>query len=121
MKGGFDYVLMLNNDTFVEPDFLDHLVAFLDKNPQTAAVQPRIHYHHDRSKLWNGGNLFYPIIGWTFVSGENKLPAPQHLKRKNIDWITGCAFLVRTDVLTKTGLFAENMFLYLKMLNFLLE
>ncbi|MEY3643864.1 MAG: hypothetical protein RLZZ207_558, partial [Bacteroidota bacterium] len=38
----FDQVLLLNNDTLVEPDFLDPLVSFLEQNPDYGAVQPKI-------------------------------------------------------------------------------
>ncbi|MEY2923457.1 MAG: hypothetical protein RL108_2083, partial [Bacteroidota bacterium] len=53
IKNDFDYALMLNNDTFVEPDFLDHLVQYLEQNPNTGVVQPRIYFNHDRKLLWN--------------------------------------------------------------------
>ncbi|TAF52157.1 MAG: glycosyltransferase family 2 protein [Sphingobacteriia bacterium] len=112
LEQGFDYAMLLNNDTFVEPEFLAPLVHYLDANPQVGAVQPRIYFNHDRNLLWNGGNGFYPWIGWTYTSGENKLTQPKHLQIKNMDWITGCAFMVRTSILRKTGLLAPNMFIY---------
>jgi GT2 family glycosyltransferase len=104
--------MMLNNDTFVEPDFLEHLVNYLDQHPTTGAVQPRIYFNQNRSLLWNGGNGFYKGIGWPYTSGENQKPKPQHLMIKEMSWITGCAFMVRTSILKQTGLLAQNMFMY---------
>lgn len=112
IQKGFDYAMLLNNDTFVEPDFIDHLVEYMESNPQTGAVQPRIYFNHDRSLLWNGGNLFFYSIGWAYTSGENQLPKPNHLVIKNMPWITGCAFMVRTSILKQTGLLAPNLFIY---------
>ena len=112
IEHGFTYAMLLNNDTFVEPDFLEPLVAHLEANPETGAVQSRIYFNHDRSLLWNGGNGFNYFTGWANTSGENQLPKPGHLKQKKMSWITGCAFMVRTSVLKETGLLAENMFIY---------
>ncbi|MEI7628229.1 MAG: glycosyltransferase family 2 protein [Bacteroidota bacterium] len=112
IQKGFDYVMMLNNDTFVEPDFLEHLVNYLDQYPTTGAVQPRIYFNHNKSLLWNGGNGYYKGIGWPYTSGENQQPRPQHLIIKEMSWITGCALMVRTSILKQTGLLAQNMFMY---------
>jgi len=112
IQKGFDYVMMLNNDTFVEPDFLEHLVNYLDQHPNTGAVQPRIYFNHNRSLLWNGGNGYYKGMGWPYTSGENQIPKPQHLMIKKMSWITGCAFMVRISILKQTGLLAQNMFMY---------
>ena len=65
--------MLLNNDTFVEPDFLEPLVAHLEANPETGAVQSRIYFNHDRTLLWNGGNGFNYFTGWANTSGENQL------------------------------------------------
>lgn len=112
IQQGFDYAMLLNNDTFVEPDFLDHLVEYLETQPQVGAVQPRIYFNHDRSLLWNGGNLFFYSLGWAYTSGENQKPKPNHLVIKNMPWITGCAFMVRTSILKQIGLLAPNLFIY---------
>ncbi len=112
LEHGFEYSLMLNNDTFVEPDFLNHLVYYLSQHPDTAAVQPRIYLNHNRQLLWNGGSYLNRWLGYMYTKGENKLPEPEHLITKEVDWITGCAFLVRNSILKETGLLAENMFMY---------
>lgn len=112
LEQGFEYIMMLNNDTFVEPDFLGHLVGHLSAHPETGAVQPRIYFNHDRELLWNGGSYFNHWLGYAYTQGENQLPKEKHLITKNVDWITGCAFMIRSSVLRQTGVLAENMFIY---------
>lgn len=112
LQNGFDYSMMLNNDTFVEPDFLEHLVQCMEASPETGAVQPRIHFNHNRQLLWNGGSYYNRWLGFCYTSGVNQLPGPKHLQHKKVDWITGCGFFVRNDLLRQTGLLAENMFIY---------
>jgi len=112
LKHGFHYSLMLNNDTFVEPDFLMYLVSYMNEHPTVGAIQPRIHFHHNRTVLWNGGSYHQQWIGYFYTKGFNKIPSKQYLQIKQVDWITGCAFLTRNEILQQTGLLADNMFIY---------
>ena len=59
----YEYVLMLNNDVFVESNFLDELVNYLDAHPTVGAIQPKIFFNHDRTKLWNGCYYFLSCFG----------------------------------------------------------
>jgi GT2 family glycosyltransferase len=112
IEHGFDYSMMLNNDTFVAPDFLTHLINYMESQPSVGIIQPRIHFHHNRELLWNGGSYFSNWFGILYTKGFNKVPTAAHLKIKEVDWITGCAFLTRNSILQKTGLLAQNMFMY---------
>jgi GT2 family glycosyltransferase len=121
---GYAYTLLLNNDVAVESDFLEPLVQALDANENLGAVQPLIYFHHDRTLIWNAGSRYNKWLGVTKTIGYNKKDA-QHTYRnqnqvdtkatqpiQNIDWITGCAFMVRTEVLKKVGLLYEPFFIY---------
>jgi hypothetical protein len=121
---GYAYTLLLNNDVAVESDFLEPLVHALDANKNLGAVQPLIYFHHDRTLIWNAGSRYNKWLGVTKTIGYNKKDA-QHTYRnqnqvdtkatqpiQNIDWITGCAFMVKTDVLKKVGLLYEPFFIY---------
>ncbi len=112
LQQGFEYSLMLNNDTFVEPDFLTRLVQFMDEHPETGIIQPRIHFNHDRNLLWDAGSYYNKWLGRLYTRGFNRPPAPAYLKIRQVDWVTGCAFLTRNSILQQTGLLAENMFIY---------
>jgi len=112
LKHGFDYSMLLNNDTFVEPDFLTHLVNYMEQHTNVGVIQPRIHFNHDRTLLWNGGSYYVKWLGFTYTKGINKAATKPYLHTKQVDWITGCAFLTRTFILRKTGFLAQNMFIY---------
>jgi len=108
----FDYSIMLNNDTFVEPDFLHILITYMESHPEAGAIQPRIHFQHNRKLLWNGGAYFNKWTGFTSTDGENQPPKQRHFQVKEVDWLSGCAFLVRNTILAKTGLLSEDLFMY---------
>ncbi len=109
---GYTYILMLNNDTIVESDFLNHLVDYMDAHPTIGAIQPRIHFEHDRTLIWNGGSYHAVWPGFFYASGVLRKPVNITMQPKHVDWITGCAFLTRSSILQETGLLAENMFMY---------
>jgi GT2 family glycosyltransferase len=124
LEHGYAYTLLLNNDVAVESDFLEPLVQALEANENLGAVQPLIYFHHDRTLIWNAGSRYNKWLGVAKTIGYNKKDA-QHTYRyqnqgdtkatqpiQNIAWITGCAFMVKTDVLKKVGLLYEPFFIY---------
>lgn len=111
---GYTYAMMLNNDVEVEPDFLDPLVYTLDENKRLGAVQPLIYFHHDRDLIWNAGSVRNSWTGETVTLAYNVRDDghEQRWIRKHVDWLTGCAFMVRTDLLKRIGLLKEEFFIY---------
>jgi GT2 family glycosyltransferase len=112
LDNGYVYVFLLNNDTFVKPDLLQVLTQFMDQHPEAGAVQPIIFMNDNRSLLWNGGSGYSKWLGYPYSLGYNKPPQPPQLQSREVDWITGCAFFIRSSVLRQTGLLAENLFIY---------
>jgi len=112
IQQGYQYSIMLNNDTFVEPDYLHHLVTYMEAHPSVGAIQPRIHFNHNRKILWNGGSHYLPFLGMLYSKRFHQTPSRENLSIREVDWITGCAFFTRNALLQQTGLLAPNMFMY---------
>ncbi|NRF39179.1 glycosyltransferase family 2 protein [Pedobacter foliorum] len=108
----YKYSMLLNNDTIVEPDFLKILYDYINSHPEVAAVQPKIYFEHDRNLLWNAGSYFNHWTGQSYTEGYNKRITPNSEKLKEVDWITGCGLLVRTELLKTSGLLDESLFMY---------
>ena len=111
---GYTYIMMLNNDVLVDPYFLQPLVDTLEKNANIGAVQPLIYFHHDKNLIWNAGSVYHALLGVCTTPDYNKKD-PEHSfkhQQKKIDWITGCAFMIRASVLRETGLLKEGFFIY---------
>lgn len=108
----YKYVMLLNNDTFVEPDFMDVLINYMDENPDVGLIQPKIFFHNNRNMLWNGGSYFNKLITLPYTRGYFRNDKPKYNYIEEVNWVTGCAFLTRTDILKKTGLLEEKFFIY---------
>jgi GT2 family glycosyltransferase len=104
----YEYILMLNNDVFVDQKFTYHLKNYLDLHPDVGAVQPLVYHHPERTKVWNGGGFFNRILGKSFSNRE----FDGNIHTRQVDWISGCAFMVRSSVLKETGPFNEKYFAY---------
>lgn len=110
LEKGFDYIMELNNDTEVEPDFLGKLVFSIHDCEEFGAAQPLIYYNQDRRHvIWNAGGKLISSLGLSLTKMEGKTK-PASLTAQETDWITGCAFLIKSEVLRKTGLLKEFFF-----------
>nr|MBC7613676.1 glycosyltransferase family 2 protein [Pseudopedobacter sp.] len=106
LQMGYQYSMLMNTDTLIETDLITQLFHFLQHHEQIAAVQPAIYYTHQKDKLWNGELKFNVFWGYTYSA--KVLPK----KPKEVDWITGCCFLVKNKVLQNGGKFNDKYFLY---------
>jgi len=108
----YDYLMLLNNDTEVEPDFLDELVKVIDTDPSIGAVQPKFFFLNNKERIWNAGGTIIKSLGWVRTVGENRTAKEKYDQPKNTEWITGCCFMVRTEIVKKIGGLNDRFFLY---------
>lgn len=88
MRAGADYILLLNDDTVIlDSDWLRNAVSVADAEPSTA------------------------MVGFDLTTDLNKQPPPQRNVR-NVDRISGCALLLKSNLLQTLGLFDETYFAY---------
>lgn len=115
-----DYILLLNNDTTVEPDFLSKLVCAAQSDEKIGIAGPYIYYYDDPSRIqFAGGRINWSktkgmhILGSKKVSGtlNSKVPDTFVLFQK-VSYITGCALLIKREVVEKIGPLSEDYFLY---------
>ncbi|NMB56898.1 glycosyltransferase family 2 protein [Candidatus Beckwithbacteria bacterium] len=120
-----DYILLLNNDTLVSPDFLQKLFNYLEKNPKVAAVCPKIYfakgyeYHKNKYQdkdlgkvIWYaGGKIDWDNI-YSSHRGVDEVDYGQFNETNDTQFFSGCCVLLRTEVVQKIGLFNEKLFMY---------
>lgn len=127
-----DYIWLLNNDTIVDKNVLSMMSSFQD--PVVGAVGSKIYffkgheYHHDRYKkkecgkvLWYAGGL----IDWKNMlashRGVDEVDDGQFDTQIETDFITGCSFCIRSEVIRKVGLLDESYFMYMEDLDYSLR
>ena len=113
LEAGADYALLLNNDTEVDPLFLQHLVQVSEADPSIGVAGPLIYYHHDPEVIWSAGGRIDWRRGSTHMLGLNERDIDQFGREpREVDFVSGCAMLVRRKVLEQVGLLDERFYLY---------
>lgn len=111
---GPDYLCLLNNDTVVEKNFLSRLVSMAKKDCQIGAVGGKIYFlNKERTKkpiIWYAGGTLSPQEIYPENRGYKEIDHGQYDQTEETDFITGCLFLIKTEILGKTGLFDERFF-----------
>ena len=109
---GYSHVMLLNNDTLVEPDFLGQMMRRFRNNPKLGLVQPLIFFLHDRKKIWSAGGKWNQLYCRSITLGDRKSTEECQPKNQELDWATGCCMLISRNALLKVGLLNESYFAY---------
>jgi GT2 family glycosyltransferase len=112
LDNGADYVLLLNNDTEVDPSFLDELVKVAESDPAIGIASPKIYYYSEPDRLWFAGGVIDYWKGDTRHVGEGEIDDGRYDSVSNTGFVSGCAMLVKRKVIEDIGLLYEPMFLY---------
>ena len=99
---GVDYLLFLNNDTVVEPGFLSTLLKAIGLRQDIGIVGPKIYFYNSRT-LWFAGGGLKKNTGFTYHIGVGEEDIGQYDEEKSVDFITGCALLVKKAVIERIG------------------
>jgi len=109
LKSGAKYVLLLNQDTVVDSNFLRELVNVGESDSQVGAVQSKILKRENPGLIDSLGQVWFPVRGpkdFEIGQPDQSPPATVH----EIFGACAAAVLLRREVLLKVGLFDELFF-----------
>lgn len=121
-----DYVLIINNDaTTPDKKLLSTLLETFRKHPEAGIVAPKIYFSpgyefykekykaEDKGKVvWFGGGKFDWNNVMSIHRGIDEVDTEIYNNEMEIDFATGCCFLIKREVLEKVGMFNEGYFAY---------
>jgi hypothetical protein len=114
LESGPDYILILNPDTEVRSDFLDHLVQGMEEHPEAAVACGTIYASHAPHRVWYAGGRMIPWRGLAVHERRGEtLPLEELGQPRPVSFVTGCLALYRASALPAIGLQDERFFLYL--------
>jgi GT2 family glycosyltransferase len=125
LQNGADYVVILNNDTYVHENFLKELLEVAEKDLKAGILSPKIYfapgfeYHKNRySKNEIGKVIWYAggEMDWKNVIGHHRgVDEVDNGQFDNIEETqlpTGCCMMIRKEVFEKIGILNDRYFLY---------
>lgn len=110
-KYNSDYFLLLNNDTTVEPDFIDELLSIYSHNEHVGIACGKILYYDFPDLIWYAGGTFdqkYAIADHCLYNKKNN----DDIVEKEIEFATGCLLLIPKYIFDTVGYLSEEYFLY---------
>lgn len=106
------YILFLNNDTVVNPNFLEPLVEDCGNDPKIGCIQPQIRLMENKSFLDQVGS-YISFVGFLYHYGyRKKYSAETYGKKREIFSAKGACILFPRKVLDRVGLFDEDFFIF---------
>ena len=106
------YVILLNNDTEVLPEFVEELLAAIKKSNRIFSAGAMMIDYHDRERIDNAGD-YYTAFGWAVARGKGK-PLADFNRPCRVFSCCGGAVIYRTGLLRGMGPFDERHFAYLE-------
>lgn len=115
LGAGYEYVLLVNNDTTVEPDCVTRLVEVAESEPRVGAVGGKIMYHDEPNRIWFAGGDLSRIRMSGSHRAQGKLEVPGRSGPvEEVSFLTGCCMLISAEVLREVGRFRADLFAYLE-------
>ena len=111
-KAQSPYVILLNNDTKVEPGFLRGLYDAIREDERIFSVSAKM-LMWDKPELIDDAGDRYCVLGWAYSRGKGR-PADKYEKNVSVFSACGGAAIYRRSVFEEIGYFDENHFAYLE-------
>jgi GT2 family glycosyltransferase len=106
-----DWVFIVNEDTVLAPDCLTELVKVGESDPKIGIVGPMVYHYDEPNVIQSAGGIFGRY--WESIHlAKNEPDNGQFCEPHPVEWITGCAILVRRAVIEQVGMIDEQFFLY---------
>jgi GT2 family glycosyltransferase len=115
LKRDYDYLLLLNNDTVVDPEFLTELIKVAASDEAIGIAGPMVLYYHRPRCIFSAGismsNVGRRVKRIGLMQNQDVLPFN---KTKDVEGVAGCALLIGQKTVRTIGLLDERYFLYME-------
>jgi GT2 family glycosyltransferase len=111
LERGAQYIFLLNNDTVVSPSCVSAMVRIAQSDSKIGILNPKIYYSDPPDRIWYAGGSFSPWFGFARHNGMKKRSCDVRGSTREVTFITGCAFLIKAEVIRRIGLLDESFFM----------
>ena len=111
-RTGTEYLILLNNDTRTEPEFVEELYRAINGREDTFSVAAKMLQMSDPGRIDSAGDL-YCALGWAFSLGKGTKSTAYDREARIFSACAGAA-IYRTAVLNEIGRFDELHVSYLE-------
>lgn len=105
-----EYILLLNNDTYIATDALEKLMQSADSDKGIGILSPKIFFHPDRNLIWSAGASFDNTTLIGYLTGYKEENNELYNQQSDVDYVSGCAMLIQSQVIKKVGKLCDDYF-----------
>ncbi len=120
LERGAEFILLLNNDTEVDPLFAAEMLRAFDDSA-VGVAGPKIYYYDDQERIWYGGGGFNRLTGVPFHRGLRRVEGSFDDTPGETGWVTGCALMARREVFEQIGHLDPSYTIYCEDVDFCLR
>jgi GT2 family glycosyltransferase len=111
LECGADWVFVVNEDTILAPACLPLLVDAGESAPDIGIVGPMVYHFDEPDVIQSGGGMLGK--NWQSIHLFKDEPDRGQLKDTHpVEWISGCAIMVRRQVIEDIGMLDPRFFYY---------
>lgn len=112
-KSNADYALLLNNDTVLDRCMLSRLVAAAEADARIGFVGPMVYSAADPARIESAGGKIDRF--WIATHrGLKETDIGQFVESAAVDWLSGCAIMVKRQVVERVGDLDARFFSYVE-------
>lgn len=104
LDDGANFVLLLNNDTVVDPACVRELVRGLDEAPGAGIAGAKTYYFAQPDRIWFAGGVVSLWRGTARHIGIREHDRGQYDTPRDVDYVSGCALMARREVFEAIGM-----------------
>ncbi|QNK58367.1 glycosyltransferase family 2 protein [Paenibacillus sp. PAMC21692] len=112
LEGNYEFIVLLDNDAFVEPEAIEELVKQMARDCSIGLLGSKLYIHGTENKLQEFGSY----LDWSNyqIRVENKgvQDCGQVPSLIECDYVPACALIVRTRVVREAGFMDSDFFIY---------
>lgn len=114
LEEGADFVFFVNNDVTLPAGTLEALVRALAADDTLGIVGPRVLYPGEPARVWCAGGMLTWRQNLSTLLGHGSPDGPEWRVNRQVDYVAGCAMLVRRAVFERIGDLDARYFAYME-------
>lgn len=107
-----NYYLVLNNDTVVTKNFIQPLLKCFDIDTNIGIATGKILSYYEKDTVWYGGSYYDAEFGEHKIRGIGEKDSDLYNRNQQVDFATGCLWLIPHRAFETIGKMSEDYFLY---------
>lgn len=107
-----EFVVLLNNDTEAEENWLYNLVSCIEKDKRIFSCSSKMIRYNEKNRIDDAGDE-YTVFGWAYKCGDG-ITVDKYISNRKIFSSCAGAAIYRREIFEDIGFFDESFFAYME-------